>query len=132
YAAADAGGRWNDDTRDRGDSGNSVGYGKIPNFLCEKTPEGRSGKQEKAMTTNCQWCESKLEAFFSEDLGSADLELFQAHLASCEECSRQVKELREIDPMVHQVLQHRLVQARAAGQWNTRPRVWKVALAGSG
>jgi len=33
---------------------------------------------------------------------------------------------------VQQVLQRRLAQARAAGQWNTRPRVWKIALAGSG
>jgi hypothetical protein len=84
------------------------------------------------MTTNCEWCQSKLEAYFAEDLGRQDLELFQAHLAACEGCSREVKELRDIDPMMQQVLHRRLAQARAAGQWNTRPRVWKVALAGSG
>src|SRR5881392_21953 len=84
------------------------------------------------MTTTCQWCQSKLEAYFSEELSREDLGLFQAHLTSCSECSREVQELREIDPMVRQVLQHRLVQARAAGRWNTRPRVLRVALAGSG
>ena len=84
------------------------------------------------MTTNCEWCQSKLEAFFSEELSQADLGLFQAHLASCPTCSREVQELRNIDPLIQQVLQRRLAHARSAGQWNTRPRVWKVALAGSG
>jgi len=84
------------------------------------------------MTTNCQWCQSKLETYFSEELNQEDLGLFQAHLAGCATCSREVQELRDIDPMVRQLLQRRLAHARAAGQWNTRPRVWKVALAGSG
>jgi hypothetical protein len=84
------------------------------------------------MTTNCQWCQSKLETYFSEELNQEDLGLFQAHLASCPACSREVQELRDIDPMMRQLLKRRLAQARAAGQWNTRPRVWKVALAGSG
>jgi hypothetical protein len=83
------------------------------------------------MTTNCQWCESKLEAFFSEELGPEDLGLVQAHLGSCTACSRQVQELREIDPMVRQVLHRRLAMARTAAQFNTRPRVWRVAMAGS-
>jgi len=84
------------------------------------------------MTTNCEWCQSKLETYFAEELNQEDFGLFQAHLASCPACSREVKELRDIDPMMRQLLQRRLAQARAAGQWNTRPRVWKVALAGSG
>jgi len=84
------------------------------------------------MMTNCQWCESKLEAYFSEDLDQKDLGLFQSHVTSCAECGRQVQELRDIDPMVRQVLQYRIAQARTAGQWNTRPRVLRVALAGSG
>jgi hypothetical protein len=84
------------------------------------------------MTTNCQWCQSKLEAYFSEELSQEDLGLFQSHLTSCSDCRREVQELKAIDPLVQQVLQRRLGQARLAGQWNTRPRVWKVALAGSG
>jgi len=84
------------------------------------------------MTTNCQWCESQQEAYFTEELSSENRGLFEAHLASCESCNRQVKELRQIDPMVQRVLHRRLGVARAAGQWNTRPRVWRVALAGSG
>jgi hypothetical protein len=84
------------------------------------------------MTTNCDWCQSKLEAYFSEELSQADLRLFQSHLISCGNCSREVQELKAIDPLVQQVLQRRLGQARVAGQWNTRPRVWKVALASSG
>jgi hypothetical protein len=84
------------------------------------------------MTTNCQWCQSKLEAYFSEELSGEDLGPFQAHLSSCTTCSREVQELRDIDPLVRQVLRRRLAQASAAGQWNARPRVWKIALAGSG
>lgn len=84
------------------------------------------------MTTNCQWCQSKLEAYFSEELNQEDLGLFQGHLTSCGECRQQVQELRDIDPMVHQVLQRRRAVARLAAQRNTGPRVWRVALAGSG
>lgn len=84
------------------------------------------------MNTNCQWCQSKLEAYFSEDLSHDERGLFQAHLASCGECSREVQALQAIDPLVKQVLNRRVAQARLAGQWNTRPRVWRVALAGSG
>jgi hypothetical protein len=83
------------------------------------------------MTTNCKWCESKLEAFFAEELPPEELGMFKTHLGSCEDCSRQVRELNGIDPVVRQVFQHRLATARAAAQWNTRPRVWKLALAGS-
>ncbi len=84
------------------------------------------------MTTNCQWCQSKIEAYFCDDLSAEEFGLFQAHLASCPTCHREVQELADIDPMMQKVLQRRLAQAHAAGQWNTRPRVWKVALAGSG
>lgn len=84
------------------------------------------------MTTNCQWCQSKLEAYFSEELNQEDLGLFQGHLTSCGECRQQVQELRDIDPMVNQVLHRRLALARLAAQRNTGPRVWRVALAGSG
>jgi hypothetical protein len=82
-------------------------------------------------TTNCQWCQSKLETYFAEELNSEDLGLFETHLASCADCAAQVQELRAIDPVVRQVFQRRLATARAAAQWNTRPRVWRLALAGS-
>lgn len=84
------------------------------------------------MSTNCQWCQSKVDPYFCEELSQEDLGRFQTHLSSCPACSREVQELKDIDPMVKQVLQHRLAQARSAGQWNTRPRVLKVALAAAG
>ncbi len=83
------------------------------------------------MTTNCQWCQSRLEAYFAEELSPQDQELFQAHLHSCIECTRAVQDLRSLDPMVRQVLQRRLAQARSAGRWNSRPRVLRLTLAGS-
>jgi hypothetical protein len=82
-------------------------------------------------TTNCQWCQSKLEAFFAEELNPGDLGVFRTHLTSCEDCNRQVQELNGIDPAVREVFQRRLATARAAAQWNTRPRVRRLALAGS-
>lgn len=83
------------------------------------------------MTNNCQWCESKTEAYFSGDLNPEDLNAFDAHLASCAGCREQVEGIKGIDPVVQQVFQRRLALARSAAGWNTGPRVWKVALAGS-
>jgi hypothetical protein len=83
------------------------------------------------MTNNCQWCESNTEAYFSGDLNPEDLRAFDDHLISCAECREQVQGIKDIDPGIQQVFQHRLTLARSAAQWNTGPRVWKVALAGA-
>jgi hypothetical protein len=83
------------------------------------------------MTNNCKWCESKTEAYFSGDLNPEDLGAFDAHLASCAECREQIQVIEDIGPGIQQVFQRRLVLARSAARWNTGPRVWRVALAGS-
>jgi hypothetical protein len=83
------------------------------------------------MTNNCKWCESKTEAYFSGDLNPEDLGAFDAHLISCAECREQVQGIKDIGPGIQQVFQRRLGLARSAAQWNTGPRVWRVALAGA-
>jgi hypothetical protein len=83
------------------------------------------------MTNNCQWCEPKAEAYFSGDLNPEDLKAFDAHLASCAECREQIRGITDIGPGIQQVFQRRLTLASSAAGWNTGPRVWRVALAGS-
>jgi len=79
--------------------------------------------------TNCEWFDSKLEAYFCDDLASEELQRFKAHLASCSKCREQVESLNGIDPLVRGVMQHRLAVAQMAGHANGRPRVLKLALA---
>jgi hypothetical protein len=79
--------------------------------------------------TNCEWLSSKLEAYFCDDLAGEELRRFQTHLASCQECSQEVESLKQIDPLVRSVLQHRLAIAKTAVRTNGRPRVFKLALA---
>jgi hypothetical protein len=79
--------------------------------------------------TNCEWFDSKLEAYFCDELGGEELQRFQAHLTSCSHCREQVQSLREIDPLVQGVMRHRLAVAQTAVQANGRPRVLRFALA---
>jgi len=79
--------------------------------------------------TNCQWINSKLEAYFTEELPGEEFQRVQDHLASCAECRRQVDSFQEIDSMVRGVFKRRVALAQQAAQMNTRPRVFKIALA---
>jgi hypothetical protein len=82
--------------------------------------------------TNCEWLNSKLEAYFCDDLTGDELKRFQGHLGSCAECHQQVQSLKQIDPLVRGVLQHRLAIAQMAAHANGRPRVFKLAVAAAG
>jgi len=82
--------------------------------------------------TNCEWLNSKLEAYFSDDLTGDDLRRFQTHLTSCPECRQQVEGLKRIDPLMRGVLNHRLAIAQMATHTNSRPRVFRLALAAAG
>jgi hypothetical protein len=82
--------------------------------------------------TNCEWLNSRLEAYFCDDLAGDELRRFEAHLSSCAECRQVVDSYNRIDPMVRGVLQHRLAIAQMAAHNNGRSRVLKLALAGSG
>jgi len=78
--------------------------------------------------TNCEWLNSKLEAYFCSDLAGDEQQRFQAHLASCADCRQNVESFSAIDPLVRGVLQHRLAIAQTAVRSNGRPRVFRLAL----
>ena len=78
--------------------------------------------------TNCEWLDSKLEAYFCDELIGDDLGRFQSHLASCANCRQQVEGLKGIDPLMRRVLQHRLSIAQMAAHTNGSPRVFKLVL----
>jgi hypothetical protein len=78
---------------------------------------------------NCQWIDSRLEALFTDNLSREELEQCQAHLASCDECRRQVESLKNVDGLVRRVFLERTVVARQAAGHNTRTRVLKMSLA---
>jgi len=88
------------------------------------------------MTENCQWFTSRLDAYFEETLARDVREAFDAHRASCPECERKFaqadSEISQADPVLRQVLRYRIAQSQAAASMNSRPRVWRLALAGSG
>lgn len=82
--------------------------------------------------TNCDWMNSKFEAFFCDTLTNEERRQFQMHLESCEECGRQVASLNAIDPVVLGVMRRRVALAEKAAQADTRPRVLKIALGAVG
>ena len=82
--------------------------------------------------TKCEWINPKLEAYFTDELAGEELHHVQDHLATCAECRQQVDSFKEVDSMVRGVFKRRVVLAQHAAQMNTRPRVFKVALAGAG
>ena len=57
--------------------------------------------------SNCQWFNSRLEAYFSDDLSNEELQLCHLHLATCPACAQEVESLRNIDSGLRQVFQHR-------------------------
>jgi Putative zinc-finger len=81
---------------------------------------------------NCQWLNSKLESYFCDGLSEEDRQVFQKHMASCEDCRQRVESLKEIDPLVREVLQRRLAIARMAAQSNPRPRLFKLGMGAAG
>jgi hypothetical protein len=82
--------------------------------------------------TNCDWTNSKLEAYFCDTLTDEELRLFGGHLTTCEECSRQVESLKAVDPLVRGVMQRRLALAQRAVHHNGRPRVLRLGLSAVG
>lgn len=79
--------------------------------------------------TNCEWLNSRLEAYFCDDLGDSELKRFQQHLKTCADCRYEVESLGQIDPMMRGVLQHRLALAQRSAHPNGRSRVLKLGLA---
>jgi hypothetical protein len=81
---------------------------------------------------NCQWFDSKLESYFCDGLAEEEKQVFQKHLASCEDCRLRVESLNAIDPLVRGVFHRRLALARMAAQSNPQPRLLKLGVAAAG
>lgn len=88
------------------------------------------------MTQNCQWFDSKLDAYFEGKLAGAEFHSFEEHRNGCSDCQRRVAELdaqlTQVEPVLREVLRYRLAQSQRAATWNYRSRVWRLALVGSG
>jgi hypothetical protein len=81
---------------------------------------------------NCQWFNSRIEAYFSDDLNNEELQRCRSHLAACPACAQEVDSLRNIDSGLRQVFQHRLRLAQERPHYINHSRVWKLAFAGVG
>src|SRR5262245_44197876 len=82
--------------------------------------------------TNCDWMNSKFEAYFCDSLVDDERRVFETHLASCEGCRREVESLKAIDPLVRGVLQRRLALAQRPVHSNSHSRVLRGAVAAVG
>jgi Putative zinc-finger len=79
--------------------------------------------------TNCEWMNSRLEAYFCDDLSDPELQRFRTHLETCAKCQHEVSSLKSIDPLLRGVLRHRLALAQRPVHSNGRPRILRLALA---
>jgi hypothetical protein len=82
--------------------------------------------------TNCEWANSKIEAYFTDELSGEDQKRFQTHLAVCAECMEEVESLRHMDTLVRGVFRRRIAIAQLAAQTNPRPRILRIVFAGAG
>ena len=83
------------------------------------------------MKVDCQWFSTNLEAFFSESLDAQQLQLASEHLQSCLSCRSEVQALRDLDPLVQQVLKFRMSKALAAAHAPKRSIPFQLGLAGA-
>jgi len=81
---------------------------------------------------DCQWFNANLEAYFCETLGNEELLLVSEHLTTCLSCRNEVQSLRDVDPMVRQVLDYRMTKARLAASAPRRSIGFQLGLAGAG
>ena len=83
------------------------------------------------MKVDCQWFSTNLEAFFCESLDAQQLQLASEHLKTCLSCRSEVQGLRDLDPMIQEVLKLRLSKARAAAHAPKRSVAFQLGLAGA-
>ena len=65
------------------------------------------------MKVDCQWFNTNLEAFFCDSLDAQQLQLASEHLKTCLSCRSEVQALRDVDPLVKQLLEFRMTKAIA-------------------
>ena len=87
------------------------------------------------MKIDCQWLNANLEAFFCETLGADELRQASEHLNTCENCRTEVQSLRDVDPLIKQLMEFRMAQVQAAVETPRRGFVLnpvRLGLAGIG
>lgn len=82
------------------------------------------------MKVDCQWISTNLEAFFSDGLDAQQLQLASEHLKTCLSCRSEVQSLRDVDPLIKQLLEFRMTKALAAAHAPKRSKVFQLGLAG--
>ena len=75
------------------------------------------------MKVDCQWFSANLEAFFCDSLDAEQLQLASEHLKTCLSCRSEVQALRDVDPLVKQLLEFRMTNA-VAGAARSEAQHW--------
>ena len=83
------------------------------------------------MKVDCQWFSTNLEAFFSDSLDAQQFQLASEHLKTCLSCRSEVQALRDMDPLVKQLLKYRMTKALAAAHAPKRSAAFQLGLAGA-
>jgi hypothetical protein len=83
------------------------------------------------MKVDCQWFTANIEAFFCDGLDTQQLQLASEHLRTCLSCRSEVQSLRDLDPMVKQVLEFRMAKAVAGANAPRRSLGFQLGLAGA-
>jgi len=83
------------------------------------------------MKVDCQWISTNLEAFFSDSLDAEQLQQASEHLKTCLSCRSEVQALRDIDPLIKQLLEFRMRKALAVAHAPKRSAAFQLGLAGA-
>ncbi|PYS50942.1 MAG: hypothetical protein DMG13_19780 [Acidobacteria bacterium] len=63
------------------------------------------------MTMDCQWLETKLEAFFTGELTTEEERRARGHIDACSNCRQEIQALHAIDPLIQNYFQYELRRA---------------------
>jgi len=83
------------------------------------------------MKVDCQWFNANLEAFFCDSLDVQKSQLASEHLKTCLSCRNEVQSLREVDPLIRQLLKYRMTKVGAAARAPKRSFGFRLGLAGA-
>jgi hypothetical protein len=83
------------------------------------------------MKVDCSWFNANLEAYFCDSLDTQQLQLALDHLKTCLSCRSEVQSLRDLEPMVKQLLEFRMAKATAAAHAPRRSIGFQLGLAGA-
>jgi hypothetical protein len=83
------------------------------------------------MKVDCQWFAANIEAYFCDELDTQQRQLASEHLKTCLSCRSEVQSLRDMDPLVKQVLEFRITKAAAGANAVKRSLGFQLGLAGA-